>query len=169
MDILIDALGHFPDVSVSEWLKIYIPGTSVEGSFPIPPEFKDYFQDCLYPPSILFFANSILDTTARLFNKSGAPDYRGDFPDKVKHPNLKVRLQEWKKLMEVVEIDRINKRSRVLKRSGAIKCSLAIHWDEHPHWPDWQEPVLVPQPTMGREQWKIWAETRTRSRLTLVK
>ncbi|MDR2352343.1 MAG: hypothetical protein LBF22_04125 [Deltaproteobacteria bacterium] len=169
MEILIDAQGRIPEQIVSKWLKIHIPGTSVEGSYTIPSEFKEYFQDCLYPPSILFYAKAILDTTARLFNKSGAPEYNTAFPDKVKYPSLKKRIQEWKKLMEIVEIDRINKRSRVLKPVGTTRCSLALRWDEHPSWPDWNAQAQTITYPVDLERWRLWAETRSHTMLTLVK
>ncbi|MDR2339046.1 MAG: hypothetical protein LBF40_02775 [Deltaproteobacteria bacterium] len=163
--------GRIPDQNFSEWLKLYIPGTEVEATFPIPPEFREYFEDCLYPPSILFYARAVMDTTARLFNKSGAPDYSKIFPDKVAYPNSARRLREWVRLMEVVEVDRPNKRSRILKRAGELRCCGNLFWEQHSEWPDWtlQKPEDKAMDPMEAERWRRWAETRSHTALTLVK
>jgi hypothetical protein len=163
--------GHIPNQLCSEWLKVSIPGTPVQATFPIPPEIKDYFDDCLYPPSILFYAKAVLETTARLFNKSGAPEYSKAFPDKIKFPSLRQRIREWIKIMEVVEVDRPGKRSRVLKRAGESRYNLGLSWDTHPEWPDWSEacPQKEPRNPAEEAKWRAWAKNRGKTALTLVK
>ncbi|MDR2200234.1 MAG: hypothetical protein LBR53_12470 [Deltaproteobacteria bacterium] len=170
MQNLDEPLSRTPEKFFSEWLKVYIPGSNAEATFPIPPEFREYFEDCLFPPSILFYAKAVLETTARLFNKSGAPDYSPVFPDKIKFPALNARLKEWKKLIEIVQVDRVRKRSRLLKEPGATRCSLGLFWEEHPDWPDW--PTAWPkdgESLVSGEKWRRWAKNRSDVLFTLVK
>lgn len=171
MEKLIGPQGRIPEQFFREWLKVYIPGTAAGATFPIPPELVEYFEDCLYPPSILIYAKAVLETTARLFNKSGAPDYSSVFPDRAKFPMAERRLKEWKILMEIVEVDRVNKRSRVLKHAGDAKCSLSLFWEEHPEWPDWQTslPERPPRDPEEEEKWRIWAKNRSNTFFKLIK
>jgi hypothetical protein len=171
MDNLTGQQGRIPVQFFSKWLRVYIPDTSIEATWPIPPEFEAYFDDCLHPPSILFFARAVLDSTAKLFNKSGPPEWSNSFPDKVKIPSSAKRIKEWKRLLEVLEADRAGKKSRILKHSGEERCSLELKWDEHPDWPDW--PSSWPEPlsrdAIDEKQWMERAKSRAVSHLTIVR
>jgi hypothetical protein len=152
------------------WLRLRIPGTEAEATYPIPAECEEYFDDSLHPPSVLFFARAVLDTTAKIFNKSGAPDYQKSFPDKVKVPSYHDRIREWKRLIEITEVDRRAKRSRLLKEAGAARCRLSPRWEEHPDWSDLPEaPAGATKTTRDEEKWRRWAKERGKPDLKLVK
>ncbi|MDR3154976.1 MAG: hypothetical protein LBW85_12110 [Deltaproteobacteria bacterium] len=160
-----------PKVFFGEWIQVYIPNTSVQATYPLPPEQMDCFLDFVYPPNLIFFAKSVLETTARLLNNSILPELAHFRPDKRKFPTLEKQIREWIRPMEVIHVNRVEKKSRILKYSKADKCSMSFLWVKHPEWPDWPTtwPDRLIKGTADGEKWQRWANDRRNVKFKLVK
>ncbi|MDR2611590.1 MAG: hypothetical protein LBG06_01660 [Deltaproteobacteria bacterium] len=160
-----------PKVFFSEWIQVYIPNTSVEATYPLPPEQLNCFIDFVYPPNLVFFAKSVLETTARLLNNSILPEVAQYRPDKKRFPTLEKQIREWTKPMEVIHVNRVEKKSRILKYSNTEKCSMSFLWVKHPEWPDWPTtwPDRLIKGTEDGEKWQRWANDRRNVKLRLIK
>ncbi|MDR2461559.1 MAG: hypothetical protein LBE38_12415 [Deltaproteobacteria bacterium] len=160
-----------PKEIFSEWIRVSIPGTSVEATYPLPPECLEYFIDFIFPPNIIFFAKSVMETTARLLNNCDLMELAPFRPNKKKFPTLEKQIREWSKPMEVVHVSRLDKKTRILKHAGADRCSMSFVWERHPEWPDWPTtwPERLVKGSVEEEKWQRWANDRRNVRLTLIK
>jgi hypothetical protein len=160
-----------PKVFFKEWIQVYIPNTSVEATYPLPPELQQGFIDFVYPQHLLFFAKAALETTARLINDSMLTELAPYKPDKAKFPTLDKQIREWIKPMEVIHVNRAEKKTRILKYSNAEKRSISYLWVKHPEWPDWPAtwPDRLIKGTPDGEKWQRWANDRRNVKLRLLK
>ncbi|MDR1312478.1 MAG: hypothetical protein LBQ12_02000 [Deltaproteobacteria bacterium] len=160
-----------PKLFFSEWLQVYIPDTNIEATYPLPQEQINCFIDFVYPPNLLFFAKACLETTARLLNSSIIPEVAQLRPDKKKYPTLEKQIRKWVKLMELIHVNRAEKKLRVLKYAQSNKCSMSFLWVKHPHWPDWPTswPDRLIKGTADGEKWQRWANNRRNLNIKLIK
>jgi hypothetical protein len=166
-DNKIDDLDYLPQSIFSEWIRISIPGTSVIATFNLPPEMTEDFIDFIYPPTILYFAKSAMESMARLLNTCENRELEPLRPNKREHNTLEKQVKEWSKCMEVVHVDRVNKRSRILKYKGADKCAMNFVWTDHSEWPDWPKnwPERFISGTMAQKGLAAWNINRPVLRL----
>ncbi|MDR1036562.1 MAG: hypothetical protein LBT40_08315 [Deltaproteobacteria bacterium] len=163
---------HIPKAFFSEWIHVFIPTTSVEATYPLPPELANAFNDYRNPPSIISFAKSVLETTARLLNSSATPPELAPYrPNRQRFHTLSKQLQEWMRPMQATHVNRADKKSRILKYSMADKCAMSLVWVGHPEWPDWPTswPDRLIMSTPDGMKWRRWASDRRNVNLTLVK
>jgi hypothetical protein len=161
-----------PKTFFTEWIYVFIPNTPVEATYPLPPELINSFVDYRNPPTIIFYAKSVLETTARLLNGSAIPPELAPFrPDKKKFPTLSSQLREWTRPMQVIHVNRSEKKSRILKYSMSDKCSMSLVWVSHPEWPDWPTswPDRLIMGTADGEKWQRWASDRRNVSFRLIK
>ncbi|MDR2353600.1 MAG: hypothetical protein LBF22_10700 [Deltaproteobacteria bacterium] len=167
----LDSTRDLPKLFFTEWLQVSIPGTTAEATYPLPPEYLDDFYDCVTPQPILFFAKSVLETTARVFELIATPEIDSIRPDEKKFPTLAKQVREWTRLMQVIQIKRVDKKSRLLKHAGAQKCTLSCVWHTHPDWPEWPKvwPERLIKGSKESQQWNRWAQHRKNLDLSLIK